>query len=180
MNFWSDYLENSYQLEDVSTNFDFFTICANHNEQHNGGWKSSVHLKLVIFTISWNKCLTSIYNKLLNFWSFSKVKIGVESKFYKLYFVSYAHVQHRSNSWFKLSFSKYSQFSKSTLHGHPFFLQNLFLRKEGDIPKWFFNWMWCTTCLPNYPKNLGWRIVSLCCPDLFIVIHKPQNGLSSV
>jgi hypothetical protein len=48
-----------------------------------------------------------------------------------------------------LSFSKYSQFIKSTLHGHPFFLQNSFLQKEG------INWMWCTTCLPSYPKNLG-------------------------
>jgi hypothetical protein len=92
MNFWSDYLENSYQLVDVPTNFDFFTIYANHNEQHNGGWKSSINLKLVIFTIPFSKCLTSVCNKLLNFWSFSIVQIGLEFKFCKIYFAGYAQV----------------------------------------------------------------------------------------
>ena len=52
----SNYYENSYQLQDVSTNFNFFTECANHNEQHNGEWKSSIKLKLVILSIPCNKC----------------------------------------------------------------------------------------------------------------------------
>jgi hypothetical protein len=79
-----------------------------------------------------------------------------------------------------LNFDKYSQFLKSTLHGHPIFLQNSFLQKEGDIPKWIFNWIWCTTCLPSYPKNLGWRTISLCRSNLYILIHKSQNGVCGV
>jgi hypothetical protein len=43
-------------------------------------------------------------------------------------------VQHRSNLWLKLSFSKYSEIFINTLHGHPFFLQNPFLQKEEDLP----------------------------------------------
>jgi hypothetical protein len=42
-------------------------------------------------------------------------------------------VQKRSNSWLKLSFSKYDQYKKIILYNHPFFLQNSFLRKEEDI-----------------------------------------------
>jgi hypothetical protein len=42
----------------------------------------------------------------LNFKNFSKVQNGLESKLYKLYFVSLAQVQWMSYLWLKLSFSK--------------------------------------------------------------------------
>jgi hypothetical protein len=37
MNFLSDCYKNSYQLQDILTNFEFFTICVNHNEEHHDG-----------------------------------------------------------------------------------------------------------------------------------------------
>jgi hypothetical protein len=41
-----------YQLQNIlKKNFEFSFVCVDHNEQHNDGWKSSILLKLVIFTI---------------------------------------------------------------------------------------------------------------------------------
>jgi hypothetical protein len=37
----------------------------NHNDQHNGRWKSSINLKLVIFSILCSTCYSSICNKFL-------------------------------------------------------------------------------------------------------------------
>jgi hypothetical protein len=149
----------------------FFTICANYNEQHNGGWKSSINLKLVIFTILCSKCLTSICNKLLNFLIFSKVQIGLESKFCKLYFVSYAQVQQRSNSWLKLSFSKYGQIFFKYITWSSVFFAKLILTETGRHPKVIFQMDVVNNLSTKLPKNLGWRIVSFCCPELFIVIQ---------
>ena len=56
MNIQSDCWENSCQLQGILANFNFFNICINYNEQHNGGWKSSINLKLVIFTIPCSTC----------------------------------------------------------------------------------------------------------------------------
>jgi hypothetical protein len=47
MGCWSDCKENWCQSQDMLTNFKAFTICVNHNEQHNGGLKSSMNLKLI-------------------------------------------------------------------------------------------------------------------------------------
>jgi hypothetical protein len=46
---------------------------------------------------------------------FLKVQNVLESNFCRLYIVSYAQVQHSSNSWLKLSFSKESQKLQNTL-----------------------------------------------------------------
>jgi hypothetical protein len=81
-------LKNSYQLQEIPTNFNFFNVCTNHNEQHIGGWKSYVPLKLVSSTTPCSECSPSNCNKSLNFQNFLKVQDGSESKFCKLYFVS--------------------------------------------------------------------------------------------
>jgi hypothetical protein len=52
--------------------------------------------------------------------NFFKVQNVLESNFCKLYILSYTQVQHSSNSWLKLSFSKESQKLQNKLHGHPF------------------------------------------------------------
>jgi hypothetical protein len=56
----------------------------------------------------------------LNFMKILKVQNVLESNFCKLYIVSYAQVQHSSNSWLKLSSSKESQKLQNILWGHPF------------------------------------------------------------
>jgi hypothetical protein len=50
MNFWSDCYENSHQLQDILTNFKFFTMCVDNDKQDNGGQNSSMAPKLEIFT----------------------------------------------------------------------------------------------------------------------------------
>jgi hypothetical protein len=78
MNFWSDFKENSYQLQDILKNFDVVTVNANHNEQHNGGWKSFVLLKLIIFTTPMHvvnaKLLIAINHSIIRI--FQKFKMG--------------------------------------------------------------------------------------------------------
>jgi hypothetical protein len=86
-------------------------------------------------------------------------------------------VQQKSNSWLKLSFSKYSQFKKNTLLGHPFFFAKLILTERRRHPKMIFQ----LDVVHNLPAKLPQKSwMKKCRPDLYIVIHKPQNGVGSV
>ena len=53
MIFWSDCKENSYQLQNVLKNSNFFTKGVNYNEEKFSKWKSSVYLNLEFFATPW-------------------------------------------------------------------------------------------------------------------------------
>jgi hypothetical protein len=75
----------NYKIYSQTSNF--FIVCVNHNRQHNDGLKLSVGLKLIIFIAPCSKCQTSNCNKSFNFQIFSKIQNGLESKFFKLFFL---------------------------------------------------------------------------------------------
>jgi hypothetical protein len=82
-----------------------------------------------------------------------------------------------------LSFSKYNNFKKSTLHGHPFFCKTHSYRKRETSQSDFSIGCGAQLGYQTTPKILDEELspsVVQSCPELFIVIHKPQNGLGGI
>jgi hypothetical protein len=42
--------ENSYQLQNILKNYEFFVLSVHHKQQQNGEWKSPISLEFAFFT----------------------------------------------------------------------------------------------------------------------------------
>jgi hypothetical protein len=65
---WSLLYENSYQLQNILKNFEFFVVCVDHKDQYNGRWKSPVSIKLAIITTPSSNLVNATLIIAINHW----------------------------------------------------------------------------------------------------------------